>query len=185
MIFIGVGANLSSDKFGPPRAACGAALEVLDSHGITIEKRSSWYHTAPVPASEQPWYVNGVAELTTEIAPQELIKTLLAIENRFGRTRTKKNAPRTIDLDLIAYGDVVLKPSTKSGTPQLPHPRMAKRAFVLLPLSQLSPNWRHPDSGDHIHDLVAALPSDQKITVMDDADGLYGTEWRLGQQPKY
>ena len=182
MIFIGIGANLPSDKFGPPRAACGAALEMLGSHS-TISKRSSWYHTAPVPASEQPWYVNGVVELTTELAPQGLIETLLAIENRFGRKRTKKNAPRTIDLDLIAYDDVVLKSNSKPGTPQIPHPRMAKRAFVLLPLNQLSPNWRHPDSGDHIHDLVAALPSDQKTTMMDDADGLSGTEWRVGWQP--
>jgi len=155
---------------------------MLGNHG-TISKRSSWYHTAPVPASEQPWYVNGVVELTTELAPQGLIETLLAIENRFGRKRTKKNAPRTIDLDLIAYDDVVLKSNSKPGTPQIPHPRMAKRAFVLLPLNQLSPNWRHPDSGDHIHDLVAALPSDQETTMMDDADGLYGTEWRVGWQP--
>jgi len=112
-----------------------------------------------VPVSEQPWYVNVVAEISTSLSADDLLMTLHEIEDLFGRVRSVPNAPRLIDLDLLDYRGETAARGT--GRAILPHPRMAGRAFVLLPLADLAPAWRHPLSGAAIHDLLKALPADQ------------------------
>ena len=103
--------------------------------------QSSLYQSAPVGYSVdqikvQPDFINAVAEVSTQLSPQELLEALLHIENAVGRQRTFSNAPRELDLDLLLYGDVEIQTKTLT----LPHPRMFQRAFVLLPLAEISPN---------------------------------------------
>jgi 2-amino-4-hydroxy-6-hydroxymethyldihydropteridine diphosphokinase len=159
-IFVGAGANLPHPSYASPRETLQAALLELDRRSIRVLRYSRWYRTAPVPVSEQPWYVNVVAELATSLSADDLLATLHEIEELFGRVRTVANAPRLIDLDLLDYrGEIVAQ---GGGRAVLPHPRMAERAFVLRPLADLAPAWRHPVSGASIRDLLAALPADQR-----------------------
>lgn len=166
MILIGLGANLDSPVYGPPRRTLLAALDRLEVQGIRVVRRSRLYRTAPVPASDQPWYVNAVAEVATDLAPGPLLEALLAMERAFGRVRTVPNAPRVLDLDLLAYGNVRNAPGT---VPELPHPRLTSRAFVLLPLAELAPDWRHPVTGKTVLALIAALPPEQRAAPLEEA----------------
>lgn len=164
-ILIGLGANLPS-AFGPPRATLEAALRALEERGVGIRRRSRWYESMPVPVSDQPWFVNGVAlvEPRPEKAggpgddPAALLAVLHEVEREFGRERRQRNEARVVDLDLLAYGARVNAGPTP---PLLPHPRLAERAFVLLPLADLLPDWRHPVTGRSVHEMIAALPPDQ------------------------
>jgi 2-amino-4-hydroxy-6-hydroxymethyldihydropteridine diphosphokinase len=160
-VFIALGANLEHPIHGPPRHALEAALTELGRRGVVVRRVSPWYRTAPVPASDQPWYVNAVAEIETGLAADALLMRLHEVEDAFGRVRTVPNAARLIDLDLLDF-----KGETAVGGPGraiLPHPRMESRAFVLRPLADLAPNWRHPRTGVTISALLAALPAGQAI----------------------
>ncbi len=180
MILIGLGANLSSQQFGPPRATLGAALERLQTHGIEISRRSPWYRSAPVPVSDQPWYVNGVASVTTRLSADDLLETLLLIEAGMGRVRSEPNAPRILDLDLLAYNQLSIDKTTVGGVHvAVPHPRMTDRSFVMLPLADIAPTWRHPTLPMSLTEFIQALPSDQSTEPMADASGIFGTEWRI------
>lgn len=128
--YIGLGANL-----GDPRAAVLAAMDALDAQdGITVTKRSSLYGSSPVDAGGDD-YVNAVAQIATTLAPHAVLSRLQAIENGAGRLRSYRNAPRTLDLDLLLYGQQTLNDETLL----VPHPRMWQRAFVLKPLAELAP----------------------------------------------
>ena len=160
-IFIGAGANLSHPVHGAPRQALEAAFAALGERGVSVIRVSPWYRTAPVPASDQPWYVNAVAEVVTKLAPDELLAVLHEVEQAFGRVRTVVNAARMIDLDLLDFrGEMA---AGGPGRAILPHPRMAARAFVLRPLADLAPAWRHPVTGTPIQALLAALPAGQTV----------------------
>ena len=137
--FIGLGANL-----GEPRAQVKAAIEALARlHGSRLLSASSLYRGAPQGFATQPDYVNAVAQIETALAPRALLDALLAIEHSFGRTRMFADAPRTLDLDLLLYGDQ----SIEEPGLRLPHPRMHQRAFVLAPLSEIAPDARIPGHG--------------------------------------
>ncbi len=156
MILIGIGSNLTGGRFRSPLDVCDAALAELERRGCLIRRRSRWYESAPVPASDQPWFVNGVVEIATSLTPAQLLALLHEIETSFGRVRRARNEARVIDLDLLAYGDLV-----SEGPPVLPHPRLAERAFVLLPLAEIAPGWVHPAAGKTVSELIEALPRDQ------------------------
>ena len=166
MILIGLGANVASDRAGPPLATCRAALDELAAgavggsanidRGIEVAACSPWYASRPEPVSDQPWYVNGVARLVTDLAPEPLLARLLEVEELFGRTRSTSNAARTLDLDLLAHGDAVL-----TGALELPHPRLHERLFVLAPLADLVPDWRHPALGLTAAEMLAHCPPGQ------------------------
>ncbi len=137
--FVGLGANL-----GDTRAALQAALSALAGLPQSrLLKRSSFYRSAPVDSSG-PDYLNAVAQLKTRLAPHDLLARLQAIEARHGRERPYRNAPRTLDLDLLLYGDEVV--DTPALT--LPHPRLHTRAFVLLPLAEIAPDVHLPGLAD-------------------------------------
>ena len=158
MILIGLGANLPSAA-GAPLATLEAALATLERGGVHVAVQSRWYRSAALPRSTQPDFVNGVAWLETRLEPRDLLALLHRIEGRFGRVRGEANAARTIDLDLLAYHDRVM--TGEDGDPILPHPRLHDRAFVLLPLAEIAPDWRHPRLGRTARELVAALPAGQ------------------------
>lgn len=159
MILVGIGANLAAPGYDGPREACAAALRALDATGVRVLARSSWYESAPVPASDQPWYVNAVAVLDAGgRGPDATMAALHRVERDFGRVRGARNAARTMDLDLLDFDGAVSAPAAAVA---LPHPRMHERAFVLLPLAEVAPEWRHPVSGAGVAELIAALPADQ------------------------
>lgn len=162
MILIGIGANLPSAA-GPPVQTCEAALAALEARGVPVLNRSSWYETAPVPVSDQPWYINGVAEVSWPGTAADLLAVLHAVEARFGRVRGAVNAPRSLDLDLLAFHDRV----NPADPPLLPHPRLHERAFVLLPLQDIAPGWVHPKLGLGVAALIAALPPGQETRRRD------------------
>ncbi|MGH7715976.1 MAG: 2-amino-4-hydroxy-6-hydroxymethyldihydropteridine diphosphokinase [Vulcanimicrobiaceae bacterium] len=151
MIVVALGANLPSG-FGPPHMTLDAAVGSLAQEGGDIVARSRIYRSAPVPRSDQPEYFNAVVALKTKLDPSALLAVLNRIEARFGRERREPNAARTLDLDLIAYDDIV-----RDTTPILPHPRMHERAFVLLPMAEIAPTWRHPRLGLTVGALIEAL----------------------------
>lgn len=164
MILIGIGANLPSPQFGGPHDTCVAALKALEGRGNRVIGRSRWYRSAPVPASGQPDFVNAVAELETGLSPSALLADLHWIEADFGRVRGLPNEARIIDLDLLAYHDLSL--AEPDGL-VLPHPRLQDRAFVLLPLRDIDPAWRHPVLGDTVDVLIGRLSGGQDCTPMD------------------
>jgi 2-amino-4-hydroxy-6-hydroxymethyldihydropteridine diphosphokinase len=161
MIYLGIGSNLPSEAFGAPVMNCRAAIDRLAKSGLGASVQSPYYETAPVPVSDQPWYVNCVVGIAaTALNPREALSACLEIEAALGRVRTVRNAARIADIDLIAWHDRVIDEQ-----PDLivPHPRMAARAFVLRPLADIAPDWRHPATGEKIADLIVNLPSNQHI----------------------
>ncbi len=161
MIVIALGANLPSPRYGAPLDTLEQALIRLDQSPLAMTRRSRWYETAPVPLSDQPWYINGVIAVETGIPPQDLMQLLHRIEDEFGRVRSEINAPRVLDLDLLFYHDRI----DPRGWPILPHPRMCGRGFVLHPLSDIAPNWRDPVSGLDVTSLIARLDPGQTTKV--------------------
>lgn len=160
MIFVALGGNLPSSH-GTPRQTCEAALKVMQTHGLMIAAVSRWYSSAPVPHSDDPWFFNAVVRIQTDLPPLKVMEKLLEIECLFGRKRSVANAPRTLDLDLLAYDDMMIDESVLT----VPHPRLVERAFVLLPLADIAPDWRHPVTGDSIRTLISRLPEEQQILI--------------------
>ena len=147
--FIAMGANL-----GERENTIRAALARLDAHAaVEVEAVSDLVETTPVGGPPQPNYVNAAARLKTNLAPLALLELLHRTESHFGRRRTRRWGPRTLDLDLLLYDHVALD------TPEitLPHPRMHERLFVLEPLAQVGPDAVHPTSGRTVRELLAAL----------------------------
>ena len=160
-IFVGIGANLDHPIYGAPRRALEAALAELERRSVRVLRLSPWYRTAPVPVSDQPWYLNAVVEVGTDLPADSLLARLHEVEELFGRVRTVANAARVIDMDLLDFrGEITVG---GPGRAILPHPRMEGRAFVLRPLADLAPDWCPPQIGVSIRSLVAALPPDQRI----------------------
>ncbi len=158
MIYIALGANLPHPRFGPAVQTLRHALAVLEAaEGLNVEAVSRFYRSAPVPPSGQPDYVNAVARLRSSLDPAALLAHLHVVEADFGRVRHQRNEARVLDLDLLLYGDTVLK--GQDGGPVIPHPRMHLRHFVLMPLAELAPHLIHPVLGVDIQGLLGHLPA--------------------------
>jgi 2-amino-4-hydroxy-6-hydroxymethyldihydropteridine diphosphokinase len=157
-IILALGGNLAGD-YPSLEALLEAALSAFLHAGIRVVRRSGWWRSAAWPDPRAPAYLNGVALVETALAPRELMDALLALEASFGRSRSTQNAPRTLDIDLIAYGRAVIDGPGLV----LPHPRAAERLFVMGPLAEIAPDWVHPVSGE----TAAALA--RTVTVGKDA----------------
>jgi len=151
--FLALGANLAS-RAGSPEATLAAAAERLSSLG-RLTGRSSLYSTEPVGFSAQPRFVNAVVALETELSPRALLGALLAIEQEFGRDRSAgiANGPRTLDLDILLYDDLILDEPDL----QVPHPRLAERAFVLIPLAEIAPRTLIPRQNRTVTELLQSF----------------------------
>ncbi len=148
-----LGANLPG-RFTSTAAAIEAALIEIETHAGRVVARSRLYRSIAWPNPGDPEFINAVALVETAHAPAGLLARLHDIEAAFGRVRGKANAPRPLDLDLIDFGGAVSAPGEN---PILPHPRLTERAFVLLPLRDIAPDWRHPVTGRTVSGLIAAL----------------------------
>ena len=154
MILVAIGGNLPGPRGALPLVACCAAAEALRGlPGLRFAALSRWYRTAPVPPSGQPDYINGVVRLEGEADPVWLLRRLHAIEAAGGRRRGTRNAARTLDLDLIDLNGMV----RDAPDPVLPHPRAHERGFVLAPLADVAPAWRHPRLGRDVTTLLASV----------------------------
>jgi 2-amino-4-hydroxy-6-hydroxymethyldihydropteridine diphosphokinase len=152
--YIGLGSNLQS----PERQLLAAFDALAASPGIRLTRRSSLYRTAPIGYADQPDFLNAVAEVHTSLAPEQLLEALLAIEQHRGRVRQFPNAPRTLDLDILIYGDLQFS----NRRLVVPHPRAHQRAFVLLPLLEIAPECVIPGRGP-ARELLAKV-QDQGVT---------------------
>jgi len=173
--YIGMGCNLASWA-GPPEVTLSAAVLRLESLGRVVF-RSSLYSTEPVGFAEQPRFINAVVALETELGPRDLLERLLAIELEFGRDRAAgfANGPRTLDLDILLFGGLKI---SEPGL-EIPHPRLAERAFALVPLNEIAPHALDPRSGKTVSQLLQRLfpnpESDTHAVVKVQSDG-----WRAG-----
>lgn len=132
----------------------GMGDEGMGSRGLTVAALSSWWTSAAWPDPAAPAYLNGVALVETGLSAPQVLAALHRVEARFGRIRGEPNAPRTLDLDLIAHGRTLL-----DGAVVTPHPRAHERLFVMGPLAQIAPDWRHPVSGR----TAAALAKEARV----------------------
>lgn len=159
-----MGANLDSD-YGSPLQTLSAAVLLMAASMDIVQKSSIW-KSAPVPYdATQNWYYNAVIEVDTNIAPETLLENLLSFERQFGRVRSERNAPRVLDLDLIAFHGQVYD----SNNLTIPHPRMHERLFVLKPLQQLNNNWVHPLLNQSVEQFLKNIPEGQQAEILDEA----------------
>jgi 2-amino-4-hydroxy-6-hydroxymethyldihydropteridine diphosphokinase len=152
--YIGLGSNLSEPK--RQLASAFEALALLP--GTRVRAVSSFYRSAPIGFADQPDFVNAVAWVETTLAPRPLLEHLLVIEARHGRVRTRRDGPRTLDLDLLAHGHAMIDEPGLT----LPHPRMHERAFVLVPLAEISPHFDVAGHGQ-VQALALQLAATQRI----------------------
>jgi 2-amino-4-hydroxy-6-hydroxymethyldihydropteridine diphosphokinase len=180
LALIGLGANLPS-TFGAPLETILAVLAPIQANLGSIVAISRVFQTPAFPKGSGPDFVNAAAAISTDLPPQDILAGLHAIEAEAGRVRDLRWGARTLDLDLLALGDVVLPDEAtqktwmslppdrqgKEAPPELilPHPRLQDRAFVLIPLADICPDWRHPATGLTLNHMAAALPEDDKAAI--------------------
>lgn len=154
-VYLSLGSNL-----GNRALSIYAALRRL-GQGIALEEISSLYETEPVGLKDQPWFLNLVCRCETELSPEALLDLAKEVEQRLGRKETIRFGPRTIDIDILLYDDLLLN------TPhlQIPHPRLHERAFVLVPLAELAPDLVHPGFKTSVRKLQEQTPSMEKIRL--------------------
>jgi 2-amino-4-hydroxy-6-hydroxymethyldihydropteridine diphosphokinase len=171
--YIGMGGNIASAA-GPPEATLAAAVERLGALG-RIAAASRLYSTEPVGYADQPRFVNAVVAIETDLSARQVLEALLCIERTFGRDRPGgiRNGPRTLDLDLLLLGDAVIH---QDGL-DLPHPRLAERAFVLTPLNEIAPDLVIVTLGKTVKELLQGLTSDK---TRDAVFPLQSDDWRAG-----
>ena len=151
--YLGLGANL-----GDRAANLAEAARRIASDRVHVRRGSSSWETAPRGILDQPWFLNQVLEIETDLSAVELFRHVQEIERDMGRVRAERNGPRLIDIDILLYGDQqVSEPGL-----EIPHPRMSERRFVLEPLAELAPGLRHPVTGATIREMLEAV-GDQQV----------------------
>lgn len=153
---LGLGSNLG-DRAGN----LARALRLLAEKGVEVVRASSVYETEPVDFPDQPWFLNQVVEVRTALDPASVLRAAKAVETELGRLPGPAKGPRTMDVDILLVGDLSFE------TPDLvvPHPRLARRSFVLVPLAEIAPDARHPVLGRTVRELAAACPDRSKVAV--------------------
>jgi 2-amino-4-hydroxy-6-hydroxymethyldihydropteridine diphosphokinase len=156
IVYIALGSNV-----GDRAAMLERAMAAMNSVGIRVLRQSSFYVTEPVDAPSQAWFLNAVVESETSLLPVQLLHALLRIEQELGRRRITPHGPRTIDLDILFYGSSVIR----SRELEVPHPRLPERRFVLVPLVQIAPEFRHPALHKSVTQLLADTPDRSEVRL--------------------
>lgn len=183
---IALGANLPSERDSIAGTLSSALKTLAIDSRVSLLKTSRWYRSPAFPTGSGPDFVNGAALIETELTPRQLLELLHNIESKLGRQRSKRWAPRICDLDLLFVEDAVLPDidtlekwmkidlgKAQTVTPPhliLPHPRLHERAFVLVPLNDVSPNWRHPLLGATVREMLSALPPEDVAKLVQFSD---------------
>jgi len=157
LVYISLGSNV-----GDRSANLRGTTERLGEVGL-VKAKSGFYETEPVELRDQPWFLNSVVALVTNLTPVELLKKVLAIEHEMGRIRTRDKGPRSIDIDILLFGDQLIE---ERGL-KIPHPAMHQRRFVLEPLAEIAPEVVHPQLRKTARELLAALPAGQAVHRLD------------------
>jgi 2-amino-4-hydroxy-6-hydroxymethyldihydropteridine diphosphokinase len=155
-IYLGLGSNL-----GDRAAHLEEALALLGERGVEIVNRSSLYATEPVGFAPQHWFLNCAVEAATQLMPRQLLRTTQQVERDLGRRRTVRNGPRTVDIDILLYGsNAISMPDL-----EIPHPRIAERRFVLVPLREIAPGLHHPTLRRTIGELLAGSQDRSEVRL--------------------
>ena len=165
MIFLGIGSNLSSSH-GDRFENINSAISYIESYGIKILKKSSFYETPSYPNKSKPKFINIVVMVKTHLQPIDLVSVLIFIEEKLERKRNKKNDPRTCDIDVIDYNKHNLNFRYNGSDFVVPHEKISFRNFVLFPLQEISPNWRHPKTNEKIEFLINKLSQEDKMAIL-------------------
>ena len=165
MILLGIGSNLSS-SFGDRFVNINLAISHLEKYGIQVIKKSSFYESLSHPDNENPKFINIVISVKTNLIPVDLMSFLIFIEEKLERKRDKKNDPRTCDIDIIDYNNQISTFYYKHLHLILPHKELASRNFVLFPLKEIFPEWKHPKTKEIIDDLIQKLPEENKKSIL-------------------
>jgi 2-amino-4-hydroxy-6-hydroxymethyldihydropteridine diphosphokinase len=156
-VYLSLGSNM-----GGREANLEAALARLPAPDLRVLRASPVYETEPVGYTAQPWFLNLVVEAETTLSPAQLLSRIGKIERALGRVRTVAKGPRTIDIDILLYGNAVVRRAAL----EIPHPRMAERRFVLAPLADLAPDLRHPVTHKTVREMLDAAPA-QIVRLLD------------------
>jgi 2-amino-4-hydroxy-6-hydroxymethyldihydropteridine diphosphokinase len=159
MILIALGSNISG-PWGTPEQTLRRAIAEMPAYDIRVLKTSRLFITAPFGVTDQPDFVNAAILVETENTPENLMQIMHSIERAAGRKREQRWGPRTLDLDLLDYDGLLRKPDGEGQHLTLPHPGIAERDFVLQPIQDIAPEWRHPVTGLSVSEMLNALKAD-------------------------
>jgi len=165
MIILGLGSNLSS-KLGNRFKNIEAALTYLEKNRIKVLKKSSFYETPSYPDKKHPKFINIVVTVKTDLKPLDLMLILLSIEKKLGRVRTKRNDPRTCDIDIVDFNKEIINFTYKKINFTSPHKSLSNRSFVLYPLREILPLWKHPITRETVSTLITKLSKEDKKSIL-------------------
>ena len=165
MIFLSLGSNLSS-KLGNRFDNLDFSLLLLENYGISIIKKSNFYETPSYPNNKNPKFINLIVSVKTNLPPIDLLSVLLFVEEKIERKRDIKNQPRTCDVDIIDYNGKIYDLNYKNFNLLIPHKEMNSRNFVLFPLKEIEPNWKHPKTKESIDTLIEKLSLEDRKSIL-------------------
>ena len=165
MIFIGIGSNLESN-FGDRFTNIDLAIKYLENENLKVVKKSSYYETPSYPDIKKPKFINVVISINTDITLEDLVAITVKIEEKLERKRNIKNDPRTCDIDIIDFNKKILERNFKNFNFKVPHKSMKSRNFVLYPLYEIDPHWKHPETKEDINNLIEKLDLKHKKSIL-------------------
>ena len=165
MILLGLGSNLSS-SFGDRFENIDLAVSALNGYGIQVKKKSCYYESLSYPNKKNPKFINIVVSVETHLPPEDLASVLIYIEETLERKRMKKNDPRTCDIDIIDYNNKIINFKYRGLDFTVPHTKLIYRNFVLFPLHEICPEWKHPKTKELISVLIEKLPKEDKNSIL-------------------